>query len=63
MSDILGGSFSGRLFKNVRTKLGLAYSVSGGWGATYDHPGFVRGERKHEVGIDGGYDSGRALPR
>lgn len=39
MSDILGGGFSGRLFKNVRTKLGLAYSVGGGWGATYDHPG------------------------
>lgn len=39
MSEILGGGFASRLFKDVRTKLGLAYSVGGGWGADYDHPG------------------------
>jgi zinc protease len=54
MSNILGGSFSGRLFKNVRTKLGLAYSVSGGWGATYDHPGLfeVSGSTKSSSTVD-----------
>ncbi len=54
MSDILGGGFSGRLFQNVRTKLGLAYSVSGGWGATYDHPGIfqVTGSTKSASTVD-----------
>ncbi|HYI96366.1 MAG TPA: pitrilysin family protein [Bryobacteraceae bacterium] len=54
MADILGGGFSSRLFKNVRTKLGLAYSVSGGWGATYDHPGLfqVSGSTKSQSTVD-----------
>ena len=54
MSDILGGGFSGRLFKNVRTKMGLAYSVSGGWGATFDHPGLfeVSGSTKSASTVD-----------
>ena len=52
MSNILGGSFSGRLFKNVRTRLGLAYSVSGGWGATLRSSGLIRSERKHEIVFD-----------
>jgi zinc protease len=38
MNDILGGSFASRLFQKVRTKLGLAYAVSGGMGFAYDHP-------------------------
>jgi zinc protease len=38
-ADILGGSFSSRLFKRVRTQLGYAYNISASWGATYDHPG------------------------
>lgn len=42
MSDILGGGFSSRLFTNVRTKQGLAYSVGGGWGTNYGHPGLFR---------------------
>ena len=54
MSNILGGSFSGRLFKNVRTRLGLAYSISGGWGATFDHPGLfeVSGSTKSSSTVD-----------
>jgi zinc protease len=36
---ILGGGFTGRLFKNVRSKLGLAYSVYGYYGANFAHPG------------------------
>jgi zinc protease len=39
MNQILGGGFTGRLFRNVRSRQGLAYSVSGGFGSSYDHPG------------------------
>jgi zinc protease len=39
MNEILGRSFTGRLFKNVRSRMGLAYSVSGYYDADYDHPG------------------------
>ncbi len=39
MADILGGGFSSRLFKRIRTALGYAYSIGADWGAGYDHPG------------------------
>ena len=39
MNRILGGGFTGRLFKNVRSREGLAYSVFGAYSANYDHPG------------------------
>jgi predicted Zn-dependent peptidase len=39
MADILGGSFSSRLFRRVRTDLGWAYNVGASWEAAYDHPG------------------------
>ena len=39
MNEIFSGGFGSRLFQYVRTKLGLAYSVSGAYGASYDHPG------------------------
>ena len=39
MNEILGGGFGSRLFQKVRTELGLAYAVSGGYGYAYDHPG------------------------
>lgn len=39
MSDILGGGFSSRLFRQIRTRLGLAYSVNADWAADFDHPG------------------------
>ena len=39
MNDILGGSFTSRLFVNVRSRLGLAYSVFGRYSANYDYPG------------------------
>ena len=39
MNEILGGGFSARLFSNIRSKKGLAYSVGGGVGSNYDYPG------------------------
>lgn len=42
MNELFGGGFSSRLFVNIRTKLGLAYSVGGGVGTDFDHPGATR---------------------
>jgi zinc protease len=42
MNEIFSGGFGSRIVQNVRTKLGLAYSVGGSYGATYDHPGMFR---------------------
>ena len=44
MNEILGGGFASRLFQKVRTELGLAYAVGGGFGFDYDHPGQFRVE-------------------
>ena len=33
MNEILGGGFASRLFQKVRTELGLAYAVGGGFGS------------------------------
>lgn len=41
MNEILGGGFASRLFSNLRTKEGLAYSVGGGIGTAFDHPGII----------------------
>ena len=40
-NEFFGGSFSSRLFSNIRSKKGLAYAVGGGVGAEYDHPGML----------------------
>ncbi len=42
LNEVMGGGFSSRLFVDIRTKKGLAYSVGGGVGASYDHPGIFR---------------------
>ena len=39
MNEIFSGGFGSRVFQAVRTRLGLAYSVGGSYGAAYDHPG------------------------
>jgi zinc protease len=39
MNEIFSGGFGSRVVQNVRTRLGLAYSVSGSFSAQYDHPG------------------------
>ncbi len=44
MNEIYSGGFGSRVFQYVRTKLGLAYSVGGSYGASYDHPGVFRSE-------------------
>jgi zinc protease len=44
MNDILGGGFASRLFQKIRTELGLAYAVGGGYGFAYDHPAAFRVE-------------------
>ena len=44
MNEVLGGGFSSRLFETIRSKLGLAYSVGGGVGTSWDHPGISRFE-------------------
>ncbi len=43
INGVLNG-FGGRLFKEIRSRQGLAYSVYGSWQANYDYPGvFVAG--------------------
>ncbi len=39
MNTILSGGFSGRLFEKVRSRMGLAYSVSGRYDCHYFYPG------------------------
>ncbi len=41
MNQIFGGGFSSRLFNNLRTARGLAYSVGGGVGYGWTHPGLT----------------------
>jgi zinc protease len=41
-ADILGSGFTSRLVSQIRTKMGLAYSIGAGWSAAYDHPGTFR---------------------
>ncbi|WP_371640726.1 M16 family metallopeptidase [Tolypothrix sp. NIES-4075] len=43
LNEVLNG-FGGRLFNEVRSRQGLAYSVSGYWSPRYDYPGlFIAG--------------------
>lgn len=41
-AQILGGGFSSRLFRRVRTQQGWAYNIGASWAAAYDHPGIFR---------------------
>lgn len=42
LNELFGGSFSSRLFSNVRTTKGLAYAVWGSVGTAFDHPGIFQ---------------------
>src|SRR5207247_254917 len=39
LNEALGGGFAARLFSNVRSRKGLAYSVRGGVDSNFDYPG------------------------
>ncbi|MGA7905865.1 MAG: insulinase family protein [Candidatus Sulfotelmatobacter sp.] len=41
-NEAFGGGFASRLFNDIRTKRGLAYSVGGGVGANFGHPGVLQ---------------------
>ncbi|HEX5432942.1 MAG TPA: pitrilysin family protein, partial [Candidatus Angelobacter sp.] len=41
MNEIFGGGFSSRLFSDLRTREGLAYTVGGGVTAPFDHRGLA----------------------
>ncbi len=41
-NEVLAGGFSSRLVQSIRTAQGLAYSVGGGIGTRYDHPGILQ---------------------
>ena len=41
-NEAFGGGFSSRLFNDIRTKRGLAYSVGGGVGTNFGHPGILQ---------------------
>ncbi len=42
LNEIFGGGFGSRLFQDIRTKLALAYSIGGGVGSSWDHPGLFQ---------------------
>ncbi|HEX6850796.1 MAG TPA: insulinase family protein [Candidatus Polarisedimenticolaceae bacterium] len=44
MNEVLGGGFSARMFSNIRSKKGLAYSVGGGLGAGFTAPGLFQAQ-------------------
>ena len=50
-ADVLGGGFSSRLFREVRSRLGYAYSINASWDASYDHPGIflISGSTKSQT--------------
>jgi zinc protease len=41
-NEAFGSGFSSRLMQSIRTAKGLAYSVGGGIGSAFDHPGTLR---------------------
>ncbi len=41
-NEAFGGGFSSRLFNDIRTQRGLAYSVGGGIGTNFGHPGILQ---------------------
>ena len=60
MNEILGGGFASRLFQKVRTELGLAYAVGGGFGFAVRPSGTFRVEVLTKSAFDRGCDQGGA---
>ncbi len=50
MAEVLGGGLSSRLFRRIRSDLGLAYASFAAWQAAFDHPGrfYIRVDTKSE---------------
>ena len=63
MNEILGGGFGSRLFQKVRTQLGLAYAVGGGFSLPYDHPGIVPRRSPHQKCLHRRCNQGGSKPR
>jgi zinc protease len=65
MADILGGGFSSRLFRRIRTQLGYAYGIGADWGAAYDHPGLftISGSTKSPTTTDAIEEARREVQR
>lgn len=66
LNQVMGGGFGARLFANIRTRKGLAYSVSGQIGSDYDHQGrtvFFLSTKTETTGaaIDAVYEEIRGL--
>lgn len=53
-TNILASGFSSRLMATVRTKLGYAYNIGGGWGAGFNSPGLfqIAGSTKSNSTVD-----------
>lgn len=53
-ANILASGFSSRLMATVRTKLGYAYNIGGGWGAGFNSPGLfqIAGSTKSNTTVD-----------
>ncbi len=53
MNRVLGRGFTSRLFRNVRSRMGLAYSVIGVYSANYNYPGvfYVGSQTKSEATV------------
>ena len=54
MNEVFGGGFSARLFSSIRTKKGLAYSVGGGVGSSFDYRGLFQLGHEHQERLDRG---------
>ncbi len=52
-ANILGGGFTSRLMKRVRTELGYAYNIGAGWGAGFQSPGLfdISGSTKSQTTV------------
>jgi zinc protease len=53
MNHVLGTSYASRLFVNVRSRKGLAYTVTGQVGSQWDHPGLAMLFMTTKVGTTG----------
>ncbi len=60
MNEIFSGGFDSRVVQNVRTKLGLAYSVGGAFSASYDHPRNLLRRSRNKERINGSRNAGHA---